>query len=82
MLETKRINNTMCAYSLSNMAFYQLYKRNNFLFPVLDVISAHDFGGIFEVEISGPVLDCVDAIYIYRMVMKRIGEIENGQSNT
>lgn len=79
MLEMKRISNSIDAYSLSNMAFYQLYKRNNFLFPVLDVIRANDFGGIFEVEISGPILDCEDAIYIYHKVMERIGEFENGK---
>ena len=82
MLETKQISNRIDAYSLSNMAFYQLYKRNNFLFPVLDVIRANDFCGIFEVEISGPILDCADAIYIYRKVMERIGEIEDEQSST
>jgi hypothetical protein len=56
------------------MAFYQLYNKNNFLFEGLDVVDVLDCD-MFEVEILGPLDVCGDAIYIYRKVLERKGEI-------
>ena len=78
MIALKRICNGLCAYSLSNMAFYQLYNKNSFLFEGLDVVDILDCD-MFEVEILGPLDVCSDAIYIYHEVMERIGEFENGK---
>lgn len=82
MMELELISNAKCAYSLSNLAFYQLYCTNDFLFPELHVRSILDYRDIFDVEMFGSKESCANAIYIHRKVWERIGEIENEQNST